>query len=315
VRYIPALDASGAYWGQSRAVATTHVHFANSQVDTETTALCEINGKPAVAYFDNGAVMFCQAADVDGQVWNAAVAVGTYGYEPSTISLLEVAGNPAIAYVASVASPTVNYSAGFVRALDADGATWGTPVLPDPTEVSEIANLIIDDGNPAIAYIKVSPGNSESLCYLRAADAAGSSWGVPQTIEAGLLFSTPVLADEGSGPCVAVAWKTMDQTMAGVHVVGGEPDGLSWNTPQVYATGDGFYYVWSMAFVNGGLYLAYTGSGSGLQILPNSGFVVDHIFPQGRASILNVGGQIGIAYQGCRQDYQDLLYVLQNGMF
>jgi hypothetical protein len=52
-----------------------------------------------------------------------------------------------------------------------------------------------------------------------------------------------------------------------------------------------------------------------LQIRPNSGFTVDHIFPQGRASLLAVGSQVAIAYEGSRHDFEDLLYVLPNGDF
>jgi len=93
-------------------------------------------------------------------------------------SLALVDGRPAIAY--REGSP--NYDLKYVRASDATGSSWGTPVTVDSTgSVGEYASLAVVYGRPAIAY-RDSVTNYD-LKYVRASDAAGSSWGTPVTVE------------------------------------------------------------------------------------------------------------------------------------
>src|SRR5207245_9807923 len=66
-------------------------------------------------------------------------------------SLAVVNGNPAMSY--NVA-PDLKY----VRAADANGASWNTPVTVDTAgTVGEFNSLAVVNGNPAIAYYDGTP--------------------------------------------------------------------------------------------------------------------------------------------------------------
>ena len=93
-----------------------------------------------------------------------------------------VNGTPAIAYYAY----TLNILK-FVRAGDASGTSWGTPVTVDATvDVGPYPSLQIVSGNPAISYYDVTNGK---LKYVKAGDASGSAWGTPVTLGDGQISS------------------------------------------------------------------------------------------------------------------------------
>lgn len=91
---------------------------------------------------------------------------------------------PAIAY-----HDATNQDLKFVRALDARGTAWGTPVTVASLGITgRNPSLDIINGNPAITYHDDSTG---LLMFVRAADAQGVVWGTPVSV---LGQSTPVLA-------------------------------------------------------------------------------------------------------------------------
>jgi len=70
-------------------------------------------------------------------------------------SLAVVNDRPAIAYC-----DNTNDDLKFVRANDADGAVWGTPVTPDGVgSVGFYASLAVVSGRPAIAYLDLTNGD------------------------------------------------------------------------------------------------------------------------------------------------------------
>ena len=91
-------------------------------------------------------------------------------------SLTIVDGFPAIAY-----EDHENETLKYVRALDAQGKTWGTPqtlnLHDDDIELyyGKI-ELRVVSGNPAIAFYDY---DGEDLYFIRATDAQGTNWGVP----------------------------------------------------------------------------------------------------------------------------------------
>jgi len=90
-----------------------------------------------------------------------------------------VDGVPAIAYL-DVGNVDVRY----VRATDAEGTTWGTPVTVASTgDVGTTTSLAVVGGRPAIAYWNRTDG---TLDYVRADDATGAAWGTPVAIASGL---------------------------------------------------------------------------------------------------------------------------------
>jgi len=95
----------------------------------------------------------------------------------SFTSMAVVNGTPAIAYY--------DFATGdlrFIRATDASGTTWGTPVIIDSINNlgGNSASLAVVNGNPAIAYQDTT---NNDLRYVRATDASGTTWGVPLTLE------------------------------------------------------------------------------------------------------------------------------------
>jgi hypothetical protein len=91
-------------------------------------------------------------------------------------SLVVVNGNPAISYYDQIYADLK-----YVRATDASGTSWGTPVTPESTvQVGEYTSLMVVNGNPAISYYDAS---FRDLKYVRATDASGTSWGTPVTFD------------------------------------------------------------------------------------------------------------------------------------
>ena len=87
---------------------------------------------PAIAYIDNSAdinvsaVKFVSASDSVGNSWNSPV-IPVPQVVAQYLTLIRAGANPAIVYY--------NLGLGrlfFVRATDATGLTWGTPVQIDP---------------------------------------------------------------------------------------------------------------------------------------------------------------------------------------
>jgi len=114
------------------------------------------------------------------QTWSAPVVagtvVGTGGNTGYFNSLTIVSGNPAMSYY-DVTHGNLNY----VRATNASGTAWGTPIIIDQTgNVGRFTSLAIVNGNPAISYYDATNGD---LKYVRATDANGTAWGTPVTLE------------------------------------------------------------------------------------------------------------------------------------
>lgn len=93
-----------------------------------------------------------------------------------------VNGRPAAAYAAATTYQSLKY----VRALDADGFTWASPITIEATNQAEVgssASMCIINGNPAIAYCGVySSTTNRAVRFVRAMDPNGDSWGAPVTV-------------------------------------------------------------------------------------------------------------------------------------
>lgn len=94
--------------------AATVVHTNPDMNDISRMII--VNGRPAIAYLEDGRAWFIRAADATGSAWLAPIAVSTQG-AGSEIALAVIDGHPAIAY-------HHDYSIYYTRALDGDGASW-----------------------------------------------------------------------------------------------------------------------------------------------------------------------------------------------
>ncbi len=153
--------------------------------------------------------------------WNTIVdSTGSVG---EFASLAVVDGRPAIAYYDSGTSDLK-----YVRASDATGSSWGTPVTVDSTGVVGLfASLAVVDGRPAIAYYDAG---TFDLKYVRASDATGSSWGTPLTLDSGgKVGQYPSLAVVDGNPAIAYHYNAPGYELK--YVRANNATGSSWASP------------------------------------------------------------------------------------
>lgn len=199
IRYVRANDADGTSWPTSG----TTIGFSGAtdvQLDLE-----EVGGLPAVAYHRSQTydLYYERGGNVD---WNGGTAievvVASAGSTGWYAQLEVVNGNPAIAF-----QDVTNTDLMFVRATNATGATWGSPVVVDAAGGS-FGSLGVIDGRPAISYIR----SINTLHYVRSDDSNGSTWGSPVA-----LSSAPIAVNFSSllqnGPYVGVAFHNMRRSM------------------------------------------------------------------------------------------------------
>jgi len=141
---------------------------------------------------------------------------GTSWYHIYT-SLAVVNGTPAISYYDST-----NSNLKFVRASDASGTAWGTPVTLDSTgTVGSYTALAVVNGNPAISYHDNTNGD---LKYTSATDANGTMWATPVSLDStGTVGTYTSLAVVNGNPAVSY----YDATNANLKFVA-IPEALRW---------------------------------------------------------------------------------------
>jgi hypothetical protein len=196
LRYVRAADTQGLTWNDPVTVSNTSNVGYN-------TSLVVANGNPAISYRDETTdfLMYVRAADTLGNTWNTPSAVPNTSNVTDATSMAIVNGNPAIAYFVLGA---FDYDLYYVRATDASGTAWGTPVWIDNVsfEVGTVSLAVIN-GRPAVAY---QDGNTPAgLKYIRAEDANGTVWQLTRKSDLSPSAS-PQILDTGNldGPSLAV---------------------------------------------------------------------------------------------------------------
>lgn len=144
-------------------------------------SLATVNGNPAVAYTTTGSLdlKYARALDSLGRSWGPPILVDGSGIIIGGYpSLSVVNGNPAIAYTDST---TGSGNLRYIRANDANGASWSPPVIADSSSrVGEYSSLCIVNGRPAVGYHDGLNGN---LKFVRANEENGSTWATPITVD------------------------------------------------------------------------------------------------------------------------------------
>jgi hypothetical protein len=192
LKYVRASDATGSSWG-------TPVTVDSSGTVGQYASLAVVDGNPAIAYYGGTDLKYVRATDATGSSWGTPLTVDSSGYVGLYASLAVVDGYPAIAYYDGASK----YNLKYVRASDASGSAWGTPLTVHSSGmVGSYASLYVVDGRPAIAYYSYSP--NLDLKYVRASDATGSSWPTPLTVDsAGDVGQHASLAQVDGLPAIA----------------------------------------------------------------------------------------------------------------
>jgi hypothetical protein len=233
LRYVRAMDASGTTWGTPVVV---DIGGPGPNDVGDSCSLAVVNGNPAISYHDasNGNLKYVRAADANGATWGTLITVDTGGTADvgPLSSLVVVDGNPAISYY-----DMTNGDLKYVRATDASGSAWDTPVIVDTggdSDVGRFTSLVVINGSPAIGYYDATNGNAK---YVRATDTSGVTWGTPVIADDG------GTADVGEGTSLAVisgnpALGYRDLTNRRLkYVRATDIDGTAWDVPVVADAG------------------------------------------------------------------------------
>jgi uncharacterized delta-60 repeat protein len=230
-----------------------------------SSSLAVVDGNPAVSYYDatNGDLKYVRATDVTGSAWAAPVTVDTGG--PGTVivgispSLAVVDGCPAISYYDST-----NDDLKYVRALDPTGNTWeDAPLILDSAgDVGQNNSLAVVNGIPAVCYYDVTNGD---LKYVRATDAAGTTWGIPVTPDNSLnsVGQNCSLAVVEGFPAISYRDSTA-QDLKYVRAV--NADGSTWGTPLAVVTVGNVGSFCSLAVVDGNPAISYRDASPNLDL-------------------------------------------------
>jgi hypothetical protein len=310
IKYVRAGNANGSTWNTPLTLDSA------GQVGTDNS-LSIVNGNPAISYFDNtnGDLKYVRATDADGATWGTPIAVDTGGawQVGEYTSLAIVNGNPAISYY-DISNNDLKY----VRATDASGTTWGTPLVVDGLsgDVGQYTSLMIVNGNPAISYYDL--GNRD-LCYVRATDADGSAWGMPVIIDsAGDVGHYASLTVVNGQPAIAYR----DGTNSDLKYVRAlDSNGATWGTSVTLDSAGDVGGFLALAVISGQPAVSYNDSGNGdlRYIRANDAngstwgalVTIDSLGSVGWfTSLTSVNGNPAISYQDLSS--RDLKYVRAN---
>jgi hypothetical protein len=195
--------------------------------------------------------MFARNSAVDGSgTWTLSI-LDSIGQVGQYASLAVVNGNPAISYY-----DVTNLDLKYVRATDASGTSWGTPVTLDSIgAVGQYTSLAVVNGNPAISYLDVS---GFDLKYVRATTANGTlvgDWGTPVTLDStgfvGLYTSLVVV---NGNPAISYRDNTNGDLK---YVRATTTSGTTWGTPVTLDSIGAVGLYTSLAVVNGNPAISY----------------------------------------------------------
>ncbi len=165
----------------------------------EYVSLALVAGRPAVSYFNSGTgtLGYALSANAFGTLWGAPLYVdgNTTANVGLWTSLTTLSGNtvPAIAYQDNSLQPEGGVK--FIKALDALGTSWSSPVLvASGPSIGQYISLVVAGGFPAISYHDPI-GNA--LYFVRAKDANGAQWNAPVRIDDGGVLAKMVLNAAG----------------------------------------------------------------------------------------------------------------------
>jgi len=169
---------------------------------------------------------------------NQALTPGDVG---SYANCILVQGNPAVVYYLDGPDDDLY----FIRANDANGTSWGDPVLIESANNSgKHCSIAIIGGWPAVAYADQTDGE---LTYCRADNAWGSAWQTPQTAYTGVTGNVYSSIADVDGRAGIAFYDESPGACKFVRAI--DAGGTTWN-PAITISPAGGHYC-SMAIVEG----------------------------------------------------------------
>jgi hypothetical protein len=226
LKYVRATDTSGSSWG---IPVTADAEAAGGGYNS----LAVVNGNPAISYQDytNKDLKYVRATDASGISWGTPLILDSEGINVASTSLTVVNDNPAISY-GGVTTVGGHARLKYLRASDANGNSWGTPLIVDSegNMTAPGTSLVVVNGNPAISYSTRPEGGDDDLRYVRANDASGSSWGAPLFVDTvGYTGWASSLAIVDGNPAIACCARAIGDLR---YVRAVDASGESWGGPE-----------------------------------------------------------------------------------
>ncbi len=192
VYYLRANDNPGSSWG-----APSRVFSTSNSVNSISLAL--VGGRPAIAVCGDNRIFFARANDTNGTSWptftTAVFPNNTNDIPSGNLSLMDIAGKPALGYVGQAGASSVNYFMFFVQSTDTNGASWDLPkafTTSSPSFPTPVFNVV--GGAPYVVFTQ------NGILHLIESFPLGGSF----------QFPSPFDIEPGDGNCT-------------IETVGGQP--------------------------------------------------------------------------------------------
>jgi hypothetical protein len=226
------------------------------------------------------------------------VTVDTEPTDAMAPSLAIVNGKPAISFSGLTGSSAYF----FVRANDANGTNWGTPLAVSPRGNDGASNqaLAVVNGRPAV----VCNAEGGRLVYVRADDADGASWGTPSNVDLGGFM--PRLAVVDGKPACVYMYFSYELKFARAK----DSDGLEWEAP-VVAVPEAGAQTESFAVINGLPSISFSNRSyselfftRAVDVAGSTWIPPVSIGPgTGQSSLAEVDGRPAVAFRGAGSQY------------
>ena len=240
LRYVRALDAQGTTWGTSQTVGS-YVYYGKIE-------LIVVDGYPAIAYYDywDENLYFVRATDAQGSNWGSPICVDCEVYDRGDeLSMAIINGFPAVVY-----QDYDNDQVLFVRAINAQGSAWGTPILVSEEYANDI-EMVVANGKPAVSYFNKYDDTVE---YVLANDANGTTWGSVQILDTLTDYDELEMKIVNGNP--AIAYYDLDNEIM-YFIRASNADGTSWGSRVVVKANDYVDSYQSLAIIDGYPTIAY----------------------------------------------------------
>jgi hypothetical protein len=241
------LQWNGSAWEPATVASADQPPVAVLQADRRVLMPGETTTLSLTLSYDPEGGPLTYAFDPTGQTLGAPASYGSTGTTTVTSGDYEAGGD----YLAAGWVKDASGAFDVAQALISVYRFWTTTV-DSAGDVGEFASLAVVDGRPAIAYFD---DTNNSLKYVLAGDATGSSWGIPVTVDsAGTVGWYTSLAVVDGRPAIAYLDHTNEDLK---YVRADDAAGSSWGTPvTVDSAGDVGEFA-SLAVVDGRPAIAY----------------------------------------------------------